>query len=167
MDENSEASFSGADFSELLDRLQIMSIRLESSRNKCLMWEPPGEDEQFHPHPFFEPKRYEQIAEQTGLVAIADAGVHFLTNDEELAAFVEASFFVVYGTPTRPNEELVEYFLSQHLSLHVWPYARELVQNTVSRFGWEQYILPPHLVTQNLRPPRREMDETTAGADSD
>lgn len=167
MGDGSDAEISGEELGALLDELQIMSIRLESSRSKCLTWEPPGEEEQFTPHPFFEFGGCDQIADRKGLVAIAETGVRFLTGAEELAAFVEANFFVVYGTPTRPNEKLVDYFLAEHLRLHVWPYAREFVQNTVGRFGWEQYVLPPQLITQDLRPPGGEKDSATVEADTD
>ncbi len=51
-----------------------------------------------------------------------------------------------YTTQQPANDEFLKLFTHQNVPLNAWPYLRELVHNTMLRFGWVPLVLPPLFV---------------------
>ena len=149
-------NITGDEYRAFLEGLGLETIRLESSSSECSIWEPPSRPNALIAEPIYEIQSYHPFEDRSGFGSIARTGVTLSlgepsepSTDENtqseptVAAYVEATYLLVYSTNTEANDELIEYFLTHNLSLHVWPYAREFVQNMISRFGWPPYLLPP------------------------
>ena len=141
MDEASSLDFTSEEYREFLDGLGIGGVRLESSRSECSVWRLPDGENSLEAEPSFEVLGHHPFEDESGFLVMAKTGVVFTLHDE-FAAGVEAVFIAVYTTDNPPRGQMLQTFVDTNLALHVWPYAREFVQNTVSRFGWEAYSLP-------------------------
>ena len=133
--------FTPEEYREFLDGLGIGGVRLESSWSNCSVWRLPDTKESVVAQPKFEVLSYHLFDDKSGFMAMAKTGVVF-TLDEESIAGAEATFVAVYTSDGPLSEEMVKTFVDTNLALLIWPYAREFVQNMVSRFGWEPYALP-------------------------
>lgn len=141
MGESDTYDFTADEYREFLDGLGIGGVRLESSQSECSVWRLPSEEGNVEALPSFDVLSCHQFEDKSGFMAMARAGVVFNAN-EEFAGRVVATFVIVYTTEIPPNDRMLEAFIDGNLALHIWPYARELIQNTVSRFGWTPYALP-------------------------
>jgi preprotein translocase subunit SecB len=55
----------------------------------------------------------------------------------------ESSYALLYTSQVEPTDGMLEVFLNLNVSVNAWPYLREHVQQTITRFGWNPLILPP------------------------
>ena len=60
----------------------------------------------------------------------------------DIVGEVEVSFGLRYHCPVPMTHRLFELFGSHNLLLNSWPYAREFLGSTTSRFGWTAVTLP-------------------------
>ena len=63
-------------------------------------------------------------------------------DDDELAGYVEVRFGLRYQSELEPIDGLLEIFSNVNLQVNAWPYLREYVQQTITRFGWTPLVLP-------------------------
>lgn len=141
MSEIDTPDFTPEEYREFLDSLALRGVRLESSRSNCSVWRVPDGEGSVEAHPQFEILVSHLFDDDSGFMTMAKTGVVFTLDGESIAG-VEATFIAVYTSDGPISEEMVQTFAGTNLALHIWPYAREFVQNTVSRFGWEPYALP-------------------------
>ena len=62
--------------------------------------------------------------------------------DEEVKAFIEASFIAEYEIITSLKQESLDEFASINASYHVWPYWRELLASQCDRMRLPRVMLP-------------------------
>ncbi len=62
--------------------------------------------------------------------------------DEEVKAFIEASFIAEYEIITSLKQESLDEFASINASYHVWPYWRELLASQCDRMRLPRVVLP-------------------------
>ena len=64
--------------------------------------------------------------------------------DEEIIGFVDVSFRLIYGSEESLTPAIRERFKAVNVPINAWPYLREYVQQTMTRFGWPPFVLPPY-----------------------
>lgn len=74
---------------------------------------------------------------------------------EDPAGEVEVRLGLRYESKLEPTDGFLEIFSQVNLQVNAWPYLREYVQQTITRFGWTPLVLPT-LKTAPTRPPRTE-----------
>ena len=58
-------------------------------------------------------------------------------------ATITSTYALLYESKIEPTDGMLEIFLNLNVSVNAWPYLREHVQGTITRFGWNPLILPP------------------------
>lgn len=61
---------------------------------------------------------------------------------DEPAGHVEVRFGLRYKSEFEPTDGFLEIFSNVNLQMNAWPYLREYVQQTITRFGWTPLVLP-------------------------
>lgn len=73
--------------------------------------------------------------------ATLDARVLKLDAEKQVGR-INATFSLRYSSQTKPSAELLDVFSNVNVPVNAWPYLREFVQQTVTRFGWTPLVLP-------------------------
>ncbi|HGF3746758.1 TPA: hypothetical protein ACF4EY_000046 [Vibrio parahaemolyticus] len=67
---------------------------------------------------------------------------------DELEPYIEftASFLADYHAAKELEKDSVDLFGDKHVGFHIWPYWRELVQNSCNRLGIDAVSIPPYRI---------------------
>lgn len=57
-------------------------------------------------------------------------------------ARITVTYALRYDGDVEPTDGMLDIFRNLNVSVNVWPYLREYVQQTVTRFGWTPLVLP-------------------------
>ncbi|MFA5550598.1 MAG: hypothetical protein WDA03_03175 [Trueperaceae bacterium] len=71
---------------------------------------------------------------------------------DDLAGHVEVRFGLRYKSELEPTDGFLEIFTNVNLKVNAWPYLREYVHQTITRFGWTPLVLPVLKVAPARRP---------------
>lgn len=78
---------------------------------------------------------------------------------ERLGA-VDVTLRLTYSSEEPITDAIRERFKAANVPLNAWPYLREYVQQTMTRFGWPPFILPPYLPSQRSNDDSPSQKET-------
>lgn len=76
---------------------------------------------------------------------------------DERTGTVRVRLGLRYRSVLEPTDPYLEVFSKVNLQVNAWPYLREYVHQTITRFGWTPLVLPT-LKTNNARKPRAKKD---------
>lgn len=140
------------DYNEFLQGLGLLGVYLINSEVETSTARPPDDVGDMEIETEFEPMHLEVSDDGSGFAVMTRIEARFLAQDESLAT-ISATFGAAYQVQTAISDEVLAVFISRNLHIHVWPYAREYVQSTLGRFGWQPIALPPMI---NLTNPEEE-----------
>ena len=86
-------------------------------------------------------------------------GFQETTSDQTLGK-ITVEFVVQYTSQHPSTDEFLQRFAQENVPLNAWPYLRELIHNTMLRFGWAPLVLPLYFVmtqenTETNEPPNK------------
>jgi preprotein translocase subunit SecB len=132
------------DYNRFIQEMGLDGVYLVQSENQSFTPQPDDESFPLDIETNFEPLGFEFGEDGSTLVIFTEVEAVFSSQDDILAQ-VDVIFAARYVTAEKPSGEIINLFVKRNLHLHVWPYAREYVQSTLSRFGWQAFALPPML----------------------
>lgn len=130
------------DYNNFLQGLGLLGVYLITSEVETSTAQPPDGAEALDIQTEFEPVHLEVAEDGSGFAIVTQIQATFVADDETLAS-ISATFGVAYQTQVSVTDTVLGLFISRNLHVHVWPYAREYVQSTLGRFGWQPIALPP------------------------
>lgn len=86
--------------------------------------------------------------------------------DGKAVGHVEAAFRLRYRSEIPITGELRERFKAVNVPTNAWPYLREYIQQTLTRFGWPPFILPPYLHNESQAQEASRIPEAAAAEKS-
>ena len=90
---------------------------------------------------------------ETGFRFVTDSEANLEAVEESvIGAEILANFRATYTTSEELDSDCLEEFGNANALYHIWPYWRELIQNTCSRFGLPHMALPMFHVPVSNRP---------------
>jgi preprotein translocase subunit SecB len=132
-------------YSELIDGLDLLDIYLNSAS--------------FRRHAFPDPESYPEVK-----ASFSAGKATYSSCDDELCVYQDISFLVeemaedrkktrkvftlkgvftlVYSNKVKMDEEIFELFKKRNIPVNMHPYARELIQNFMTRAGLPPFTLP-------------------------
>ena len=82
-------------------------------------------------------------------------------DDETQFGSMKIEFCVFYSIGSDVEQGFLEQFSSGgNIPLNAWPYLREIVHNTITRFGWQPLVLPAFKVMAGAANPEAEASPT-------
>jgi preprotein translocase subunit SecB len=84
-----------------------------------------------------------------GKVAVShryDVRLDDVENEKRVLFRISVEFVVLYKSNLPMTDEVFGIFSETNLPLNTWPYLREFVASTVSRFTWTPFTLPVRVV---------------------
>jgi preprotein translocase subunit SecB len=130
------------EYNRFIREIGLEGVYLVESENESCTPQPDEESLPLEIETNFEPLGFEFGQDGSLLVIFTKVEAVFRGSNDVLAK-VDVVFAARYVTVEEPSSEVVNLFVKRNLHLHVWPYAREYVQSTLSRFGWQAFALPP------------------------
>lgn len=141
------------EYAEFINGVELLDVRLVSSEATSEAIKPEVADLSVHVlytstilrSDATEPFEFE--ARPTLEVTARKEGV------DEPVGMVKVCLGLLYRSLLEPTDGYLEIFSKVNLQVNAWPYLREYVQQTVTRFGWAPLVLPT-LKTASATKPR-------------
>lgn len=90
--------------------------------------------------------RFGWVVTEDGFTAQANYEVRFVGDDDDILLEIAAIYSADFQCEEVPEDRYLEAFAGRNLQVILWPYLRQLVQDLVSRAGWDALVLPTYKV---------------------
>lgn len=82
-------------------------------------------------------------------------------HSKERLGLVDVTFRLIYTSQEPITPAIRQRFKAVNVPMNAWPYLREYVQQTMTRFGWPPFILPPYRPDAQTPPTQENADGAT------
>ncbi len=147
-------------YDAFISSLQLLEVRLIESSAKAEVRKPDAGDVAIEMK--FEVKRNEAVENPEQFEAVANMKAAF--TDKETGkhlGVVTVALGLLYRSEKPIDEGTFEIFSNLNVPLNAWPYLREHIQQIVTRFGWQAFVLPPYKTVSSSKPPEKAIEAET------
>ncbi len=131
-------------YNEFISKLEFSDIRLVKLEAEALIPnpEPTEVGVQFRMSTALE--TFKELPNNFMVYAKGNAAFISHEDEDSKAGEISVVLCLYYKSSVPISESLFEVFSNLNVPTHAWPYFREYIHQTVTRFGWPTFLLPPY-----------------------